>query len=281
MDHPLKADAVPSELLWPLVNRQARHRPGWTRAGRRQPTRASGPLTWAATVTQPHDLVVLDNQSDSWAACPPTSATPCSVGTQGEFRTSIWARCGVRSTAENPSTAKASTVRNGDGAVRFPGIRGDPRLRDGRINLCRHDARLRRGIAHRRASPTAHISAGSPPRLDSIARRYDSHPHELGLHAAIADEELVNRVLGPLILRKVIASILAIDPACQRIMFDPDHRNTAVRASASSCVANSSANTTCRIGGWCFTRLSGRRPDRARPVAIAAPGTVQRLSGAP
>ncbi|MCA2246576.1 GNAT family N-acetyltransferase [Mycobacterium intracellulare] len=33
----------------------------------------------------------------------------------------------------------------------------------------------------------------------------------------------------PLILRKVIASILAVDPACQRIMFDPDHRNTTVR----------------------------------------------------
>ncbi len=64
---------------------------------------------------------------------------------------------------------------------------------------------------------------------DSIARCYDSQPHDLGLHGAIADEELVNRGLGPLILRKVIANILAKDPACQRIMFDPDHRNTTVR----------------------------------------------------
>lgn len=39
----------------------------------------------------------------------------------------------------------------------------------------------------------------------------------------------MDRGLGPLILRKVIASALAIDPACQRIMFDPDHRNTTVR----------------------------------------------------
>ncbi|RAU93028.1 acetyltransferase [Mycobacterium colombiense] len=64
---------------------------------------------------------------------------------------------------------------------------------------------------------------------DSIARYYASQPHDLGLHGAIADQELVNRGLGPLVLRKVIASILVIDPACQRIMFDPDHRNTTVR----------------------------------------------------
>lgn len=43
------------------------------------------------------------------------------------------------------------------------------------------------------------------------------------------NEELVDRGLGPLILSKVIDSVVAIDPACQRIMFDPDHRNTTVR----------------------------------------------------
>jgi RimJ/RimL family protein N-acetyltransferase len=64
---------------------------------------------------------------------------------------------------------------------------------------------------------------------DTIARCYDSQPHDLGLHGAIADEALVNRGLGRLILREAIASILAKDPACQRIMFDPDHRNTTVR----------------------------------------------------
>ena len=64
---------------------------------------------------------------------------------------------------------------------------------------------------------------------DSIARCYDSQPHDLGLHGAIADAELVNRGLGPLVLREVIASILVKDPACQRIMFDPDHRNATVR----------------------------------------------------
>lgn len=64
---------------------------------------------------------------------------------------------------------------------------------------------------------------------DPIAGCYDSQPHDLGLHGAIADEELVNRGLGALILRKLIASFLAKDPAWQRIIFDPDHRNTTVR----------------------------------------------------
>ncbi|MEN4399708.1 GNAT family N-acetyltransferase [Mycolicibacterium senegalense] len=64
---------------------------------------------------------------------------------------------------------------------------------------------------------------------DSIADRYDSAPHDLGLHGAIADEELVNRGLGPMLLPKIVASVLAADPDCQRIMFDPDHRNTTVR----------------------------------------------------
>ncbi|OBK03188.1 MULTISPECIES: GNAT family N-acetyltransferase [Mycolicibacterium] len=64
---------------------------------------------------------------------------------------------------------------------------------------------------------------------DSIADRYDSAPHDLGLHGAIADEELVNRGLGPMLLPKIVASVLAADPDCRRIMFDPDHRNTTVR----------------------------------------------------
>ncbi len=64
---------------------------------------------------------------------------------------------------------------------------------------------------------------------DSIADRYDSEPHDLGLHGAIADEELVNRGLGPMLLPKIVTSVLTADPDCERIMFDPDHRNTTVR----------------------------------------------------
>ena len=64
---------------------------------------------------------------------------------------------------------------------------------------------------------------------DSIAPRYDADPYDLGLHAAIADLNLVNRGFGPLLLPRLAASLFQIETRCRRIMFDPDHRNTAAR----------------------------------------------------
>lgn len=64
---------------------------------------------------------------------------------------------------------------------------------------------------------------------DSIAPRYDAHPYDLGLHAAIADTDIVNRGFGPLLLPRLAASLFAIESECRRIMFDPDHRNTGAR----------------------------------------------------
>jgi lysine N-acyltransferase len=64
---------------------------------------------------------------------------------------------------------------------------------------------------------------------DSIAPRYDADSHDIGLHGAIAELDLVNRRVGPTVLARVIGSVFELDPRCQRIMFDPDHRNTAAR----------------------------------------------------
>lgn len=64
---------------------------------------------------------------------------------------------------------------------------------------------------------------------DSIAPRYDADPHDLGLHAAIADPAIVNRGIAPLLLPRIVAALFALEPRCQRVMFDPDHRNTAAR----------------------------------------------------
>lgn len=64
---------------------------------------------------------------------------------------------------------------------------------------------------------------------DSIATRYAADPYDLGLHAAIADVHLVNRGFGPLLLPRLTASLFAHEPRCRRIMFDPDHRNSAAR----------------------------------------------------
>jgi lysine N-acyltransferase len=64
---------------------------------------------------------------------------------------------------------------------------------------------------------------------DSIATRYAAEPHDLGLHAAIADLGLLNRGLGLQLLPRVVASVFELDPRCRRVMFDPDHRNTSAR----------------------------------------------------
>lgn len=64
---------------------------------------------------------------------------------------------------------------------------------------------------------------------DSIAPRYDADAHDLGLHAAIADLRVVNRGFGPLVLPRLTRSLFELEPRCRRIMFDPDHRNSAAR----------------------------------------------------
>jgi len=64
---------------------------------------------------------------------------------------------------------------------------------------------------------------------DSIAPRYDAHPHDIGLHAAIAELRFVNRGIAPIMLPRLVAKIFELDPQCRRIMFDPDHRNTGAR----------------------------------------------------
>ncbi|OBK44330.1 GNAT family N-acetyltransferase [Mycobacterium sp. 1081908.1] len=64
---------------------------------------------------------------------------------------------------------------------------------------------------------------------DSIATRYEADPYDLGIHAAIADEEFVNRGIAGYVLPHFVASVLGQEPRCRRIMFDPDYRNKAAR----------------------------------------------------
>ncbi|MUL46491.1 acetyltransferase [Mycobacterium sp. CBMA293] len=64
---------------------------------------------------------------------------------------------------------------------------------------------------------------------DSIAPRYDAQPHDLGIHAAIADEQLMQRRIGMTLMPLVAASLFELVPECRRIMFDPDHRNVGAR----------------------------------------------------
>jgi lysine N-acyltransferase len=64
---------------------------------------------------------------------------------------------------------------------------------------------------------------------DSIATRYAAEPHDIGLHAAIAEPKFVNRGMGPILLPHLVMSVFELEPRCRRIMFDPDHRNTGAR----------------------------------------------------
>lgn len=64
---------------------------------------------------------------------------------------------------------------------------------------------------------------------DSIANRYEANPYDLGIHAAIADDEFLSRGIAGYVLPYFVASVLGQDPNCRRIMFDPDHRNKTAR----------------------------------------------------
>ncbi|OBH48556.1 GNAT family N-acetyltransferase [Mycobacterium mantenii] len=64
---------------------------------------------------------------------------------------------------------------------------------------------------------------------DSIAPRYEHDPHDLGLHVAVADLDHIERGHVSYLLPHLVASVLALDPLCRRIMFDPDHRNALAR----------------------------------------------------
>ena len=79
-----------------------------------------------------------------------------------------------------------------------------------------------------KGEPLAYVEVYRAAR-DSIAPRYDADPYDLGLHAAIADLRIVNRGFGPLLLPRLAKSLFELEPQCQRIMFDPDHRNSAAR----------------------------------------------------
>ena len=79
-----------------------------------------------------------------------------------------------------------------------------------------------------RDQPIAYIELYRAAK-DSIAPRYAADPHDIGLHAAIADLQFINRGLASTLLPRLIADIFDLDPRCHRIMFDPDHRNQVAR----------------------------------------------------
>lgn len=55
---------------------------------------------------------------------------------------------------------------------------------------------------------------------DDIATVYDAHPHDVGLHGAMADANTVEKGHGANIFGPLVSSIFRADPQCRRIIGD-------------------------------------------------------------
>lgn len=64
---------------------------------------------------------------------------------------------------------------------------------------------------------------------DQIAGCYDAHPHDIGMHAAIAVTSMIGKGVGPRLLPQLVSSVFEVEPLCRRMVFEPDYRNTAMR----------------------------------------------------
>ncbi|MBX9639414.1 MAG: acetyltransferase [Mycobacteriaceae bacterium] len=73
---------------------------------------------------------------------------------------------------------------------------------------------------------------------DSIATRYEYDAYDLGIHAGIANLEIMNKGVAQFVLPHFVASALNAEPRCRRVMFDPDYRNKMARrfCESSGCV---------------------------------------------
>ncbi|WP_046302302.1 GNAT family N-acetyltransferase [Mycobacterium sp. UM_Kg27] len=55
---------------------------------------------------------------------------------------------------------------------------------------------------------------------DDLATIYDAHPYDVGLHAAIAEIDMVEHGHGAIMFRGFVESVFEIEPECRRIIGD-------------------------------------------------------------
>ncbi|ASO19551.1 RimJ/RimL family protein N-acetyltransferase [Actinoalloteichus hoggarensis] len=60
---------------------------------------------------------------------------------------------------------------------------------------------------------------------DRLAACYPARTHDLGVHVAIGDRLATGRGLGRALLRAVALGLLRADPACERVVAEPDVAN--------------------------------------------------------
>ncbi|MEV6391622.1 GNAT family N-acetyltransferase [Nocardia xishanensis] len=70
------------------------------------------------------------------------------------------------------------------------------------------------------------------PAKDEIARFYEAEPHDMAIHIATADLNVVGRGVMSTLLSHLFTAIFTADPRCRRIMGDPDHRNESLLRAA-------------------------------------------------
>ncbi|MFB9429707.1 GNAT family N-acetyltransferase [Streptoalloteichus tenebrarius] len=60
---------------------------------------------------------------------------------------------------------------------------------------------------------------------DRLAGHYPHHPHDIGVHVAVGELGRTGRGLGRALLRAVARGLLDADPACRRVVAEPDVGN--------------------------------------------------------
>lgn len=101
--------------------------------------------------------------------------------------------------------------------------------------LQRWQAELQRQLAGAHSLPCLAALDGEPIAYlevyrvvrDPLATHYPVRPHDLGVHVALGDPASCGRGLGAALLRAVADGLLAAEPACARVVAEPDERNAA------------------------------------------------------
>ncbi|MFI6502765.1 GNAT family N-acetyltransferase [Nonomuraea typhae] len=88
------------------------------------------------------------------------------------------------------------------------------------------DEHSRPCLAHLGGEPVAYLEIYRVGR-DRLAPLYPYRPDDLGVHIAIGAPGNTGRGLGRDLLRAVAEGLLATEPACTRVVAEPDVRNTA------------------------------------------------------
>jgi len=90
---------------------------------------------------------------------------------------------------------------------------------------------------------------------DRLAVHYAVRPHDLGVHIAIGNRDRCGRGLGTALLRLVADGLLAVEPACTRVVAEPDETNVAAvdafsRAGFRACGPARFAHKTATLFVW-------------------------------